>query len=265
MKPKAKKQLGQHWLKDEAVLQKIVQSAQVKPDDLVVEIGPGTGNLTFFLGQTGAQILAIEKDFSLIERLNNRLKRFKNIKIIQADARFFDYDFTALKKATDWKLVANLPYNITTFFLRQILILKNPPSKMILMMQKEVAQKIVAPAGDSRRSVFTLFCLLAGKSKILFFVGKELFSPAPKVDSAVIEIIPQKWSIKKQTMLKFIKLGFSAKRRKLANNLLGALHFPKDYVYNVLKVAGVDEDSRAEDLKLKDWEKLYEKFQRKNG
>ena len=260
MKPKAKKQLGQHWLKDEAVLQKIVQSAEIKPDDLVVEIGPGTGNLTFFLGQTGAQILAIEKDFSLIERLNNRLKRFKNIKIVQADARFFYYDFTALKKANDWKLVANLPYNITSFFLRQILTLKNPPSKTILMVQKEVAQKIVAPAGNSQRSIFTLFCLLAGKSRILFFVGKELFLPSPKVDSAVIEIIPKKWSAKKQALLKFAKLGFSAKRKKLANNLSGALHLSKDYVYNVLKAEGIDEGARAEDLKLKEWEKLYEKF-----
>ena len=261
MKIISKKQLGQHWLSDEAVLKKIVQSATIQPDDLVIEIGPGTGNLTFFLGQTNARILALEKDFSLIERLNNRLKRFKNIKIIHTDARFFNYDFISLQKTADWKLVANLPYSITSFFLRQILTLENPPQKMILMLQKEVAQKIKAPAGDSRRSIFTLFCLLAGKSRILFEVPKELFSPPPKVDSAVIEIIPQKWSEKKQALLKFAKLGFASKRKKLVNNLSGALHLPRDSVYNVFIAEGIDGGIRAEDLTLKEWRKLYEKFQ----
>jgi 16S rRNA (adenine1518-N6/adenine1519-N6)-dimethyltransferase len=254
-----KKKWGQHFLEDEKILKKMVEAAEIKPQDTVVEIGAGTGNLTFFLAQTKAQILALEKDRDLIKRLTKRLKRFKNLKIINQDARFFDY-----QSLDEYKVVANLPYSITSFILRKILTEKSDSSSgcqiLVLMVQKEVAEKIIAPAGSSVRSLLTILIQMAGKVKILFEVSKEKFYPRSKVDSAVIKIVPQTvWDPKQERFFKFIKAGFANRRRQLVNSLTGALAQEKKIVYNILQSAKINPQARAEDLTLKEWEKLYAK------
>src|SRR3990167_4502104 len=211
----SKKKWGQNFLQDESVLKKIVAAAEIQPDDQVLEIGAGSGNLTFYLALSGAKILAVEKDRDLIVRLTNRLKRFKNVAIINRDARFFDY-----QKLSDYKVVANLPYNISSYILRQLLTQKNQPQLMVLMLQKEVAEKITTPPGASDRGLLTILVKLVSKPRIILSVSRDKFFPQPQVDSAVVKIIPfRKWNAQTEKLFKFIKICFSAKRRQLKNNL----------------------------------------------
>lgn len=252
---KIKKQLGQNFLKNEAVVQKIIESSEIKPTDTIIEVGPGTGILTEKLVKTGAAIFAIEKDFDLLKLLEKNIGTPKNLKIVHQDALLFD-----LSNFDRYKVVANIPYQITSPLIRKFIEGENKPELLVLMVQKEVAERITAKPGSSERGFLTLIVEFYADTEIVTQVPKTDFYPVPKVDSAVIKIIIKKELPKADpdAFFKVVKAGFAAKRRQVHNSLSATLRWPTDKTLEVLDQAGIDPKLRAEDLTLNQWLSLYE-------
>jgi len=243
------KRLGQNFLTDKNILQKIITAADIKKEDVILEVGPGTGVLTAELAKKARQIIAVEKDKKMVEVLAQTLKDFKNVEVINQDILKFNID----KK---YKVVANIPYYLTSPLIRKFLEDKNQPSQMILMIQKEVAQRICETPPNM--SVLSVSVQFYAKPEILFYVSKNSFWPVPKVDSAVIKITPKEKSDEISPILffKVLKAGFSAPRKQLAGNLSKALKIGKDEAQNLLLQNNIDPKQRAETLSVEDWKKL---------
>ncbi len=268
---KAKKSLGQNFLKDESVLQRIVESANLSNDNLVIEIGPGQGVLTEKLAAVCKKVIAIELDDRLIDLLRNKLRNFENTEIIHGDILKInlpqlieDHIFLKASEAKSYKLVANIPYYITAPIIKLFLETKYPPSEMILMVQKEVAERICASAGEM--SILAVAVQYYAQPEYLFTVPREAFDPAPKVESAVIKIVisnQQSVISKKEESKKFFRIvraGFSAKRKTLANNLASSLQLDKKTVEEKLAEKGFSKSVRAQELGVEDWKKLVAVF-----
>lgn len=251
---KQKKSLGQNFLINDKILPEILKAAEIKKDEVIIEVGPGLGILTSALLDKGAKVWAIEKDFELIETLKKALGHHKNLKIIHQDALFFD--LSTLKK---YKVVANLPFNIASPLIRKFLESANQPELMVVMMQKEVAEKIVAQPGNSERGILTLAVEFYADAEIITDVPKISFRPQPKVDAAVIKIKPyphfgsEGKQVEPELFFKIVKAGFSAKRRQIHNSLEATLKIDKNVVIDILKKSKIDPMLRAEDLSLKEW------------
>lgn len=257
---KIKKQLGQNFLKNDKIAEDINAAANIEKNDTIIEIGPGTGILTEKLVKTGAQILAIEKDFDLIEKLRKNLGTPKNLKLIHQDALWFELDTIA----TNYKVVANIPYQITSPLIRKFIEGDNKPTLLVLMVQKEVAERICAKPGDSDRGLLTLIVEFYADAEILFKVGRNEFYPEPSVDSAVIKLKVDSKKLKvggkdidAQKFFKIVKAGFSSKRQQIHNSLAATLRMEKNIINDILIKANIDPKSRAEDLNLTDWIELY--------
>lgn len=244
----AKKSLGQNWLKNESVVQEIVKAAEVKKDDRVLEVGPGRGILTEALLKAGARVLAIEKD----DRLIDGLKQKFNLEILNDRLEIIHHDileFDPILINEPYKVVANLPYYITGEFIKKFLTTRHQPRDMVLMLQKEVGERIVAK--DKKESVLSMSIKIYGTPKYVKTVPRGNFDPAPKVDSAVVAIkniskeLLDKNKISEKDFFSTLKRGFGSKRKKLKNNL--------KLSEELVKKLG---DKRAEDLKLEDWLKL---------
>lgn len=251
------KRLGQHLLADQAISDRIIEALDLQSTDTVLEIGPGTGALTSQLADRSGLVLAVEKDFRMVETLRNKLKiRSKKLKVIHQDILRFDE--TAIERP--YKLVGNLPYNITSPIIRKFLESAHKPLIMVLMVQKEVAQRITASPGDSNRGILTLMVEYFSEVKLLFEVPRDRFVPIPKVDSAVVKLVPKPLLFDTEYLLLFrvIKAGFSAKRRQIHNSLVGGLALSSQTVHAMLKENNVDSVLRAEDLTLEQWQKLTE-------
>ncbi len=253
-----KKSLGQNFLINEKIADDIIKASNLTTDDTVLEIGPGTGILTERLVKAAGQVLAVEKDFDLVTKLLNRYKSTKNIKIIHQDALWFD-----LFSLSKYKVVANIPYNITSPLIRKFIENEPRPELLILMVQKEVAERICAKPGDSSRGLLTIIVEFYAEAEILFQVNKKEFYPVPQVDSAVIKITPKKQllNIEPALFFKMVKAGFSSKRQQIHNSLAGTLRLTKDEVLDLLKKAQIAPTLRAEDLSLEDWERLTKVYQ----
>jgi 16S rRNA (adenine1518-N6/adenine1519-N6)-dimethyltransferase len=256
--------MGQHFLKSKKIINEIVKAAEIKKGDLVLEVGPGRGILTEALLKKAGEVIAVEKDKSLAEFLKEKFKNHKNLKLIHGDI----LKFKNLKLIGNWKLeignykvVANLPYYITSHFLRQFLTTPTQPELMVLMLQKEVAQRITAKNG--RESLLSISVKAYGWPKIIKTISKKYFSPAPKVDSAIIKIdkISKNFFnaqnvrgstsniLSEKGFFDLVRKGFSQKRKMLKNNLKISAE--------ALKKCGLNEKVRAEELSLKNWERLY--------
>ena len=245
--------LGQNFLTNEAIARQIVESANLSTRDNVLEIGPGKGILTKYLAGSGAHVLAIEIDQRLIEPLK---KNFENIEIIEGDILKIDLPKLIEKNNfKNYKVVANLPYYITSKIIRLLLETKYPPREMILMVQKEVGERIVAQ--DEKESILSISVKFYTDPEILFEVPRENFEPVPKVDSAVIKIKRKKNipDIDVKNFFSLIHAGFSAKRKMLVNNLANLGH-PRAKLLEILKEAGLEPTIRAEKLRVEDWVKL---------
>ncbi|MFZ2225930.1 MAG: 16S rRNA (adenine(1518)-N(6)/adenine(1519)-N(6))-dimethyltransferase RsmA [Candidatus Moraniibacteriota bacterium] len=255
-----KKSLGQNFLRDKAVLDKIIKTANLSADDFVLEVGPGEGVLTERLAKYAKKVVAIEIDKELAKKLNDRLKTTKNLDIINAD--ILEINLPELIKQnnfTKYKVIANIPYYITSPIIRLFLETKYPPTEMILMVQKEVAERICAKAG--KLSILALSVQYYATPELLFTVPKTAFFPVPEVDSAVIRINLNEKRAEKKTTQKFFKLvkaGFSAKRKTLVNNLSTSLQLEKTIIEEKLKQIGITPNQRAQELNLDDWKKLVE-------
>jgi len=257
MKPK--KSLGQNFLRDKKVLEKIIASAELSSDDLVIEIGPGEGVLTEKLAEKVSKVLAVEIDQNLIPVLQKKFDKNKNVEIIHEDILKINLSEIFKKlKTTNYKLIANIPYYITSKIIRLFLELENPPIEMILMTQKEVAERIVEKPG--KMSLLSVSVQYYAQPKILFAVSRNSFFPVPEVDSAVIKIGDiQKKKESQEEIKKFfriVKAGFSAKRKTLINNLSNSLHLEKNIVEEKLKLAGLKSTVRAQELSIENWKKL---------
>ncbi len=247
MKPK--KSLGQNFLINQSILPTIINAAEIKPGETILEIGPGYGILTEALLKAGAKVFAIEKDFDLIAGLTQKFGNNKNLKIVHQDALWFD-----ASHFEKYKVVSNLPFNIASPIIRKFLESSNPPELMVVMVQKEVAEKIVAKPGNSERGVLTVSVEFYGNAEIIATVSKNSFQPQPKVDASIIKIVPQKKSdLEPKLFFRIVKAGFAAKRQQIHNSLAATLRMPKDQVLEWLKLSAIEPQKRAEDLSLKDW------------
>ena len=272
---KPKKQLGQYWLKRKSVLNKIIDSADLKKEDLVIEIGPGLGVLTKELAGKAGKVIAIEKDHLLIPLLKEKFKNNKNVEIIEDDilrlVSSIEYRVSSIKNTeykipdTKYKIVANLPYYAATHIIRQFLETKNKPELMVLMLQKEVAQRVCAKppllrsssfGGQAKMSLLAISIQLYADAKIIDYVSKNAFSPKPKIDSAIIKIKPltnNKKSVDIDLFFKIVKAGFSQPRKQLLNNLSKNLKLPKEEIKIWLLKNNLKPEQRAESLTIDDW------------
>ena len=252
------KRFGQNFLIDKNIIKKILNQAKLGPKDIVLEIGPGIGTMTRELAKKAQKIIAVEKDPKMIEILKETTQDFQNIEIINAD--IMKYEVPKIKYR-DYKVIANLPYYITSPVIRKLLETENKPKEIILMVQKEVAQRIcVLPPKTNLLAISVQFY---AKPKIISYVSKKAFFPKPKVDSAIIQlkISGQNSKIDREKFFKIVKAGFSHPRKQLANNLLKELDFlgkeiNKEKIIALLAKKGILATQRPETLLLKNWIEL---------
>lgn len=250
------KQMGQNFLIDGWVLEKIVEAAELQKDDVVLEVGPGLGVLTEELAAAAGKVIAIEADKKLASALKGKFKNKKNLKIIDAD--FLRIDISKIDLGKHYKVVANLPYSITSDAIRKIMESDPAPQSAVLMVQKEVAERVCAVVGEM--SLLALSVQYYGVPRFMFCVSRGSFWPVPKVDSAVIKIIfnkKQESRIKNQAnFFRIARIGFSSPRKQLQNNLAAGLHISKEKAVEFLNRAKINPKARPEDLSVGDWERI---------
>ena len=252
------KGLGQNFLINDRILKKVAETADLSDKDTVLEIGPGIGNLTRELAKKAKKVIAIEKDRKMVEILRETLKGLKNIKIIEGDVLKIE---NCKLKIKNYKAVANLPYYITSPVIRKFLETDNPPEEMVLMVQKEVAQRICAKPPEM--SILAVSVQFYAKPEIIAFVSKKSFWPQPKVDSAIIKISDIKTEVsnlKNDLFFKVVKTGFSHPRKQLLNNLSGGLEIDREKIKDWLLENNIRPNQRAETMSVEDWIKLTKSF-----
>jgi 16S rRNA (adenine1518-N6/adenine1519-N6)-dimethyltransferase len=265
---KAKKSLGQNFLKSNLALNKIIEAGEISPNDIILEIGPGKGVLTEKLLEKAGQVIAVEKDQNLFALLQEKFSK----EISERKLILMNKDILELDPSADflYKIIANIPYNITGAILKKFLTEKNQPKMMVLMVQQEVAQRIIAH--DKKESILSISVKAYGEPKMILKVPSRYFSPAPKVNSAIIAIknisrknfnspleeyplggggknihpgasaTPQEGNLE-QKFWEIVRAGFAHKRKKLSNNL-------KKFIKNIPEE---HKNKRAEDLSPSDW------------
>lgn len=254
-----KKSLGQNFLINPRILDKIVAAAEITKEDVVLEVGPGTGNLTEKLAEKAGRVIAVEKDEKLVELLRNKfaaLFAIANIPtFVQNDILKFNVSDFKLK-ASEYKIVANIPYYITSRFLRKIFTEWPKPQLIVLTIQKEVAQRIIAK--PPHMNLLAVSVQLFATADILCYVTKSQFRPIPKVDSAIIKLTPREElsTDNPEKFFKIAKAGFSGKRKQLINSISSNLKKQKEEIEKILKEVGINSKSRPEELDIDDWMRL---------
>ena len=252
---KALKSLGQNFLIDEKVLGKIIQASKLDKNDLVLEIGPGLGTLTNELIKKCGTVVAVEKD----KKITGLIKEKNNLKIINDDILKINLNELIKKSSKNkkYKLISNIPYYITSPVIKLFLENSIQPELIVLLVQKEVAERICAKPG--KLSVLALSVQTYGEPEIVSYVDKSSFYPEPKVDSAILKIKNIKKDFSDEyykKLFKLIKIGFSSKRKKLINNLSSGLQIDKKESENILQKAKINPNARAQELSLEKWNKL---------
>lgn len=249
---KANKGLGQHFLVDADSVESIVAAGQISVEDTVIEIGPGLGVMTDELAKTGAKIVAVETDATLVELLRRRLP--ENVRVEEADIMQFNLgDLPA-----GYKVVANVPYYITSSIIRLLMESANPPSLSVLLIQKEVAERLVARPGQL--SILALSVQYYATAEIVQVVDRDKFYPAPKVDSAVVRITRRPrpaFEADPHKLFRLIKAGFGEKRKQMHNSLAGGLQLTNQQSAELIAEAGLSATARAQELDLNQWQALY--------
>lgn len=252
--PVAKKSLGQHWLSDASALQSICEAGEITAEDTVLEIGPGTGTLTGLLVQKAKQVVAVEFDHTLAVRLPERV-RAGNLHVVQQD--ILSFDLTTLPAG--YKVIANIPYYLTSNLIRVLSESVNPASRVVILVQKEVAQRVAAKPGAM--SILSVSAQFYWNVSLGIEVPAELFTPPPKVDSQVLILnrpnVPRLPGIDDKAFFRLVKAGFASRRKTLLNSLAGGLRTDKQQIQEVLAIAQIDPGLRAQVLSLDDWNSLY--------
>jgi 16S rRNA (adenine1518-N6/adenine1519-N6)-dimethyltransferase len=248
-----KKELGQHWLTDRLILGEIADEAQITKNDTVLEIGPGLGTLTSELLKRAATVLAVEFDKELARKLPGQFPG-TTLSVINDD--ILSYDLNTLP--SEYVVVANVPYYITSKIVQKLMTAQNKPRIAVLLVQKEVAERIAAKPGDM--SILAISAQVYAQAELGIEVPKDFFKPPPKVDSQVIILKtrqqPLVESSEEQQFFRIVKAGFSAKRKKLRSSLSGGLAISKGDAEAMLVSANISPDDRAEDLAISDWKRL---------
>ena len=252
---------GQNFLVKEEVYDDIVEAAMLEKSDEVLEVGPGLGFLTAKLANKARKIVAVELDDSIHSALASGLELHgkENVMLVHGD--IMKVPFTDLGLKEGYKIVANLPYNITSIFIRTFLESANKPESIVLMLQKEVAERICA--APPKMSLLSLSVQFYAIPEIIRYVPAKNFWPAPEVDSAIIRMIVRKDipSIDVKKFFRLAKHGFSAKRKMLKNNLACGLKIGADEISRLLESGGIAGKARAENLSLDDWLKIFGYFE----
>ena len=252
-----KKSLGQHWLKDPEILADIAEAAELTGDDVVLEIGPGLGTLTSRLLARANSVIAVEFDADLARKLPGQ---FPGKKLTVVNQDILQFDLNQLPK--NYKVVANVPYYITSKIVEKLMTAENKPSVAVLLVQKEVAERIAAEAGNM--SILSVSVQIFAEAELDIEVPRQFFTPPPKVDSQVVVLRTRNNPLitpeDQRDFFRIVKAGFSAKRKKLRSSLSGGLGIDKSAVEELLKNAGISPDARAEDLAIEDWKRLLKKW-----
>lgn len=242
--------LGQHWLTDRSVLAEIAEAARVEPTDTVLEIGPGLGTLTSELLKRARQVIAVEFDADLANKLPGQFPG-KNLTVTNTDILSFNLD--DLPKG--YVVVANVPYYITSKIVQKLMTATNKPRIVVLLVQKEVAERIAA--GPGNLSLLGISAQVYAETELGVMVPREFFTPPPKVDSQVIILRTRQEPLVSEAdegaFFRVVKAGFSAKRKKLRSSLSGGLAIDKSKAEALLRQAGISPDIRAEDVPINDW------------
>lgn len=254
---KAKKSMGQNFLKSVEALNKMCEVGEVNSKDIILEIGPGKGALTQKLLEKVNKVIAVEKDYELVEILKEKFAdEIKSEKLILINGDILNFDTETYNlKTKNYKIIANIPYNITGAILKKFLSCNDQPERMILLVQKEVAERIVAR--DKKESILSLSVRAYGTPKYIMKVNKRFFSPVPKVDSAIIAITDIsknnfKTEIEEKNFFNIIKTGFAHKRKVLRKNLENEQK-TLNRIDNIFKKLKINPRVRAEDVKLEIW------------
>jgi 16S rRNA (adenine1518-N6/adenine1519-N6)-dimethyltransferase len=257
--PTPNKALGQHWLEDHTALQAMVDAADLQAGDAVLEIGPGYGTLTDYLLAAGAKVTALEFDHTLMVQLLSRFANIPEITIQQGDIR--TYDFSSQPK--NYAIVANIPYYLTSNLIQLISETTNQPRTAVLLMQKEVAERICADPGDM--SLLSITAQYYWEASLDMVVGAELFTPPPKVDSQILVLKRREQPLFKDVDAKryfrLVKAGFSQKRKTLLNSLSGGLALSREETSRILEASAIDPARRAQTLSLEEWQAIYAALQ----
>jgi 16S rRNA (adenine1518-N6/adenine1519-N6)-dimethyltransferase len=250
-----KKSLGQNFLINPHIIDKIVSAAEVSKDDIILEVGPGTGNLTKKLAEKAKKVIAIEKDHRLIEPLKETLNNYSNIEIIEAD--ILRWAPSQLRWCPSYKIVANIPYYISSNFIRKVSEEWSQPKLIVLTIQREVAQRIMAKS--PHMNLLALSVQYYSEPEIIGYISKNNFRPVPKVDSAIIRLAPKliihntKYIMQ---LFNLMRIGFSERRKQLAGNLLKHLDISKEKTIGSLAKLGLSPTIRAEELSINQWQEL---------
>jgi 16S rRNA (adenine1518-N6/adenine1519-N6)-dimethyltransferase len=254
-----KKSLGQHWLHDNKTLKQICTDAKLVPEDVVLEIGPGLGTLTEVMLRMGATVIAVEFDSMLANLLKERMDRqgvpTDKLTVVQSD--ILEFNFSELPHG--YKVVANIPYYLTSNLIRRLCESPVPFSTAAILIQKEVAERVCAQPGQM--SLLSVTTQYYSEASLGVFVPAALFTPPPKVDSQVLVLTMHEQPLFDGVDIKkyfsIVKAGFSQKRKTLENSLSAGLRLPKVEVRHMLEAASIAPNTRAQKLSLEDWHKLY--------
>ena len=253
---RADKRLGQNFLQDPLALEEIISAAGIESTDTVLEVGPGLGSLTRYLAVSARQVVAVELDERLIPPLKAILALHQNVRVVQGDILELAPD--GLITTSEYIVVANIPYYITSAVIRHLLESKTKPRRIVLTIQKEVAERICAKPGDM--SLLALSVQVYGEPRIAARIPAGAFFPAPKVDSAILCVdIYQEPRIEHELLdvfFKLIRAGFGQKRKTLRNSLSSGLRISPTDAAEFLTRANIDPQRRAETLSIDEWETL---------
>jgi 16S rRNA (adenine1518-N6/adenine1519-N6)-dimethyltransferase len=252
--PRPRKRLGQHFLRDRSLLSRIVAAADLSPEDTVLEIGPGTGALTYALAGAAGQVVAVELDDTLFDVLDERYRMNAHVEIVHGNALAFD---PCDRFEGSYKVVANIPYYITGPILRHFLESSCPPELLVLMVQREVAERIAAPPGEL--SLLGVSVQRFAEASIVLRVPAGAFHPRPKVDSAVVRLVPhreRRWLSNSDDFFAVARAGFGLRRKQLINSLAHGLSIDRARANALLASAGIEPARRAETLSLAEWDRL---------
>lgn len=253
-----KKSLGQHWLHDQFSLEAMCTAVDVGPQDTILEIGPGLGTLTKLLVDQAEQVVAVEFDQKLAADLPRRILA-SNLEVITSD--ILSFDFTQVPAG--YKIVANIPYYLTSNLIRVISETSNPPVAAVLLIQKEVAERVAAKPGDM--SLLSVTAQYFWEVSLGELVPAELFTPPPKVDSQII-VLKRRPSalfddVETKDFFRLVKVGYSQRRKTLLNSLSAGLHLDKPAVRVLCESVSIDPSRRAQTLSLDEWHNIYLSWQ----
>jgi len=249
-----KKEMGQNFIYDKELIERLAEASRVEKTDGVLEIGPGRGTLTAALARRSRQVIAVELDRTLLDGLEASLALYPNVEIVQGDILKADLPALIQRLGTPCRVAANLPYNITTPLMEKLLLARLPLSTIAVMVQKEVGERMMARSGQDGYGPFSLLIEYFATAEEAVFVPAECFTPQPKVDSSFMLLTlrekPTVTVADEGLLFRVIRTSFAMRRKTILNNLMGGFGLPREKAASLLEQSGIDPGERAEVISL---------------